>query len=135
MSGTLEYLGEKPKVGDRVYIHVDQVNSPTGFWVGELVSIGKQWESGTCACQAKIIDPKAKMNGFPSINYRVYDAHRAVEWQLEARAKDRKEINALKRRMQIEGQTYRAALKAIASPQGFEGFKALLDDFLGRLSR
>ena len=147
MAGTMRFVGEKPKVGETVFIAVDSANYPTGFWEGKLVSVGNDhargsWEHDSAPCVAVITDERVKTHqreGYfersPSVNYIVLDYELAIAELRERRDADQAEIRGLRKRIEIMTETYNSALRAIATPQGFEQFKDILEAFLKRLGK
>ncbi len=144
----LQFVGEKPQVGTKVIIVVDDVNSPTGIWNGTLMEVHEESHDRTgpgslpgekyCRCVAHITDPKAPeeyQGRAPHLNYDAYVVSSGTEY-LRARLADAKnEIKGIKHRAQIERETWHAALKAITHPDSLKGLKAVLEDFLKRLGR
>jgi len=136
MTIEIEFEGNEPKVGDKVYVVVGKENEPTGFWEARLAEIpwGEKTHKGAILTDPRLgdfwLDEKE-----PWGSYRILDAHKAVEWLRNARAADQVEIGGLKKRMDIERSTYHAALRAIATSVGFAEFKTVLEDFLKRLTR
>lgn len=152
MAGTLYYVSQdqRPKAGDRVWILVDDVNYPTGFWEGVLVSVGGDYpkypemSNFAAQCTAVITDSKLKPNaprvartasghGIPTVNYMVMDAPTAVVYLQNMRDADRREIEGLKRRLEIEKATFLTVIKALSSPGAFTDFKKLVEDMLKQL--
>lgn len=152
--GQLEYTpGQRPKVGDLVYIVVDSANRPTGFWKGELTAVADEDYGGgghCCGCTAKITDPtvdEESKNGVqfnrgttylgtePDFHYRVLDAHRAVRHLRAKRSEDRREIDGLKSKVVIINDTYRMLIQSLVSPDSLKVFMAALDEFLKRINR
>jgi hypothetical protein len=153
MGGQLHCI-EKPTVGTRVFIVVDSVNLPTGFWEGELTEVGPPYTTTNPGpelhfpCHAIITDPliKTSRDPFgdlgryyrkePGHNYLVYTPELAVGYLRRLQSKDRRRISALEERLAIEREVYQAALKAMVSDNsGFNELKKLLSGFLTRLGR
>ncbi|MFH1047479.1 MAG: hypothetical protein V1738_04205 [Patescibacteria group bacterium] len=131
MSGEL-YVSEQernPEPGDRVYVVVDDVNEPTGIWFGRLVTVDKlrpavgrfdtltEWAS----CCAVIADPNADPNfdgREPSLNYRVYSVSAGTEHFLRLHRKAQQQILELKKRQEIERQSFHDLMRALSYKDG-----------------
>jgi len=144
MGGTLHYVGQKPAIGTEVLITVDSVNTPHGIWIGELTELGNDYSPvgeypPTCACAARIIDPKIKatkhadrFERFPTTNYNVYEPLAAMHLLLQYREEDKAETRGLNKRLEIERGVFHGVLKAMVSDKGFDKLEALLESFLER---
>lgn len=142
--GDLYYQGEKPTVGTKVLVIVDEVNKPTGMWDGTLTEVGMNemveyrgcdFSSVTCTVTLTdsllLKDPLYGdfMNGEPHVNYSVYVATAGSDYLRKRLANANTEIRGLKRRVEIERGVWHAALKVITNAEAFEQLRKLLEDF------
>ena len=121
------------KVGDRCIIVVNDVNSPTGTWEGEVTFAAEEAtaESGYRRVRAKITDPKVKSRGAqvdyarffeaePTVNYSVYPfntfTRRLFDWieSLEGR------LTASHNAAALREEGFKRALVALATGQAEE---------------
>ncbi|MFZ2804688.1 MAG: hypothetical protein WA001_05740 [Patescibacteria group bacterium] len=138
------------RVNSRVFIVVDDTKihgctkSPRGFWMGKLIEVGQTTEYAECSdtpCTAIITDPEVKksptnakfFNKQPNLPYDAYTPCAAIEFLLRKREEDRREINGLNKRLDIERSVFHGALKAMVSDKGFDKLEALLESFIERL--
>lgn len=160
MAGTLFFDGDRsPQVGDPVLIHVDDVNAPTGWWWGELTEIleepskafgsdprnsrGSSWVSAT----AKITDPRASgdavaheyISRAPHPNYTIYPApvvaHGTIRVLQRRIDEGLAEIRGLKRRLEIERETFHGALRALVDRAEASRLLQALTELLERLRK
>ncbi len=152
MPGQLQYESglPKPKAGDKIYIVVDRVNSPTGLWEGVLTEVGEDYAATrqnrivTCRCNAQIAkklesdshdaDSPDHLGREPHVNYTCLTAELMVEEVMRRRRADRQEIIGLQRRLDIVQTTYNSALRAIVSPDGLSRLEELLAGFLAKIT-
>lgn len=143
MGGTLYFeraaehkLIELPYVGSKVLIVVDSANRPTGVWRGKLIEVGKHNIDTTnlsCACRAIILDSAIDLSmgqiqgQEPTVNYTVFSGTTVIDEMLRRREENRKEIESLKRRLQITSETYEASLRAVANPPILERLTNLVE--------
>jgi hypothetical protein len=131
MSGELYVLEQEhhPEPGDRVYIVVDDMNEPTGIWFGRLVTVDKfrpavgRFDTLTdwASCHAVIADPDADPNFHgrePSLNYRVYSVSAGTEYFLRQHRKAQQQILELKKRQEIERQSFHDLMRALSYKDG-----------------
>jgi len=137
----------------QVLVVVDDVNRPTGTWIGELIEVagemaptgpkdtrGKFW----APCRVVITDPRCQdldANGrcVPSVNFTAYllpeaamPAYRLLTGRIEANLG---EIRGLKRRLEIERDVFHGALRALVDRVEASKLIERLTALLERLGR
>jgi len=145
MSGTLYHLStDAIEPGTPVLILVNDVNSPTGTWMGELVSINSEskpasdkryYIDGTLwvSCTAKITDPK-HTGKTPHVNYTVYPLTTSTKHFLRQVESLKVEVRGLNNRLRIERQVFHGLMASIVSGEALADLKTTLDNFLTRLT-
>ena len=147
MGGILYFDNPRPLVGAKVIIIVDRVNTPSGIWDGELISIAADDHevlqhryylprTRRALCTTRITDPRTPhglVGCEPDVDYSVYPATSGAHYFRERLNNANTEISGLKRRMEIERNSWHAMMKALVNPEAFSRLQKLLEEFLARL--
>ena len=137
----------RPVIGAKLIVIVDSVNSPTGMWNGELITIeSNDWalsehpyylhDTRWALCKAHITDlqaPRDFIGHEPIVNYSAYLATSGSQYLRQRLLDTNTEIRGLKRRMEIERSVYHAVFKAIVDVNAFSRLEKLLEGFMTRI--
>lgn len=129
------FLGEDYvfTVGEKCFIVVDDVNSPTGTWEGEVTEVSEPGEyTRTRTVKAKITDPRVKtfsrggssygwyFERAPTVNYRVYPFNTFTVYLFDRIERLEGQLEATRNAAALREEGMKRAIVALATGQAEE---------------